>query len=384
MKYRTRYFFIMVMIVLLVTFSCSKKSQQALLKQFSDEPLDMTVLNSNKSLPKSKILSTGPNGESATSAATLSLSEDEVRQVRAGNYTAVIVMHYAGNDWSTAQEKGLRAAFDELGIKVLSVTDAQFKAEKQVSDIETALVLNPDVMVSIPVDAVSTAPAYKSAADQGVKIVFMDNSASGLVAGQDYVSVVSADNYGNGVAAAEIMAEELGETGNLGVIYYDADFFVTNQRTEAFVNTIQDKYPNMQIVEQSGFNDPNKVSTVADAMLTKHPDLNGIFAVWDLPAESVVASAKSVGRDDLVVTTIDLGNNAARIIAEGGIIKGLGAQLPYNQGVAEATLAAYALLGKDAPPYVAVPSLAVRQSNLKEAYQQVYQKTAPPEVIGTE
>ncbi len=285
-----------------------------------------------------EILSTGPHGEKATSAKTLSLSDEEIAKVKSGNYSAAIVFHYAGNDWSTAQLQGLKDTFTKLGIKVVAVTDANFKAEKQVADIENVLALKPNIIVSIPVDPVSSAPAFKKAADQGVKVVFMDNTPNGLTVGKDYVSVVSADNYGNGVKAADIMARELQNKGKIGVIFYDADFFVTRQRVEAFEKTIKEKYTGIQIVDRGGFNDPNKVTEVADAMLTKNPDLNGIFAVWDVPAEAVVASAIAAGRKNLVITTIDLGNNVARMIAEGGMVKGLGAQLPYDQGVAEATL----------------------------------------------
>ncbi|ABY92288.1 MAG: ribose transport system substrate-binding protein [Candidatus Petromonas sp.] len=324
-----------------------------------------------------QVLSTGPHGEKATLATTLKLTDEEIAKIKEGHYTAAIVLHYAGNDWSTAQVEGLKDTFAKLGIKVVAVTDANFKAEKQVSDIENVLALKPNIIVSIPVDPVSTAPAYKKAAQQGVKLVFMDNVPDGLQQGKDYVSVVSADNYGNGVIAADIMAKNLGYKGKIGVIYYDANFFVTNQRVEAFEKTIKEKYPDIKIVARGGFTDPNAVGSVADAMLTKHPDLNGIFAVWDVPAEQVVASAKAAGRNDLVITTIDLGNNVAKIIAEGGLVKGLGAQRPYDQGVAEATLAAYALLGKEAPPYVAVPALAVTRDNILEAYKQVYHKDPP-------
>lgn len=327
-----------------------------------------------------QILSTGPHGEKATLATTLKLTDEEIAKVKAGNFTAAIALHYAGNDWSTAQVQGLKDTFTKLGIKVLTVTDANFKAEKQVSDIENVMALNPSIIISIPTDPVSTAPAYKKAAEKGIKLVFMDNAPNGMVAGKDYVSVVSADNYGNGIAAADIMAKNLGNKGKIGVIYYDADFFVTKQRVDAFEKTIKEKYPNIQIVDRGGFNDPNKVSSVADGMLTKNPDLNGIFAVWDVPAEGVVAAAKAAGKKDLIITTIDLGDNVARLIAEGSAVKGLGAQLPYDQGAAEATLAAYSLLGKQAPEYVAVPALSVTKDNILDAYKKVYHKD-PPEAL---
>lgn len=324
-----------------------------------------------------EILSKGPHGETAVSAKTLQLTEEEVNKIKEGNYKAAIVMHYAGNDWSTAQIDGLKAAFKRMGIEVVAVTDANFKAEKQVSDIETVLAKDPDIIVSIPVDPVSTASAYKKAADAGVKLVFMDNAPQGLEAGKDYVSVVSADNYGNGVVAAEIMAEKLGGKGEVGVIFHDADFFVTKQRTEAFEKTIKEKYPDIKIVARGGITAPNDGEKVASGMLTKHPDLDGIFVVWDVPAEGALAAARTAGRDDLVITTIDLGTNVALEIASGGIVKGLGAQLPYDQGIAEAILAGYALLGKQAPAYVAVPALKVTEENVLDAWKLVYHKDAP-------
>lgn len=372
---------VVIMILSLMLTGCAPQAEEAVAEQpqdnASEEVASDVAEDTSSEIVVGEILSTGPNGETATPASELSLTDEEVEQIKAGGYTAAIVFHYAGNDWSSAQQKGLEDTFASMGIDVVAVTDANFSAEQQVSDIETVMALNPDIIISIPTDPVSTSPAYKKAAEQGATIVFMDNCPVDMTAGEDYVSVVSADNYGNGVAAARIMAKELGGEGKVGVIYYDADFFVTNQRVEAFVATMNDEFPNIEIVEQSGFEDPNKVSEVADAMLTKNPTIDGIFGVWDVPAEAIYASAVAAGRDDLVITTIDLGNNAARMIAEGGMLKGLGAQLPYDQGVAEATLAAYSLLGKDAPAYVAVSALAVTHDNVLEAYEIVYHTEAP-------
>ncbi|WP_134698691.1 substrate-binding domain-containing protein [Ammoniphilus sp. YIM 78166] len=329
------------------------------------------------SLPDTPILSKGPHGEDAVSAKTLELSVEDLKKIQEKKYKAAIAMHYAGNDWSTAQVEGLKAAFGKMGIEVVAVTDAQFKSEKQVADIETLLAKKPDVIVSIPVDPVSTASAYEKAAKAGVKLVFMDNTPKDLQHGKDYVSIVSADNYGNGVEAAHIMADRLGGKGKIGIIYHDADFFVTKQRTDAFEKTIKDEYPGIEIVDRGGILGPNDGEKVAAAMLTKNSNLNGIFVVWDVPAEGAMAAARSAGRTDLVITTVDLGTNVALEIAQDGLIKGLGAQLPYQQGVAEAILAAYGLLGKEAPAYVAVPALRVTPDNVLEAWKSVYNQEAP-------
>lgn len=331
-----------------------------------------------------KVFSTGPSGETPTPASEVTLTDDELAQIKAMKATAAIVLHYAGNDWSTAQVAGLKYQFEKMGIEVIAITDANFKTEKQVADIETVLAKEPDIIVSIPVDPVATSAAYKAAADKGVKIVFMDNVAANLVQGKDYVSVVSADNYGNGVAAAHLMAKYIEGAGKVGIIYHEADFFVTRQRYEAFKKTITENYPGIEIVEEQGINGPDFAGDgekAASAMLTKHADLKGIWGVWDVPAEGILAAARTMGRENLVITTIDLGLNAAVEIAKGGIIKGLGAQRPFDQGVTEAILAGYGLLGKQAPPYVALYALPVEKANIIEAWKTVYHADPPQALI---
>lgn len=322
-----------------------------------------------------EIVSTGPNGETAVHADTLALTEDEINQIRAGGYTAAICLHYGGNDWSTSQVSGLTDAFEILGIEIVAVTDANFSVEQQVSDLETVMALDPDIIVSIPTDATATADAYRRVVDAGIKLVFMDNVAAGMTAGTDYVSCVSADNYGNGVIAADLIGEALNGEGQIATVFYDTDFFVTNQRYDAFKTTMAEKYPNIEIVSEQGFLDEGTCNVQGDAILTQYPDIDAIFCHWDIPCEGVLSSCRAANKTPLL-STIDLGNNIALEIASGNVL-GLGAQRPYDQGVAEAMCAAYSLLGKEAPAYVAVAALRVDQSNILEAYSEVYYVDAP-------
>jgi ribose transport system substrate-binding protein len=337
-----------------------------------------------RALSENQVLGTGPNGESPTPPIRFGLGNEELRKVRAMHATAAIVMHYGGNDWSRAQIAGLRAQFAEMGIDVVAVTDAGFDVEKQVADLTAVLADKPDIIVSIPTDPVATAGAYKGAASQGVQLVFMDNVPAGMKHGDDYVSVASADNFGNGVASAHLMAEGLDGRGTVGVVFHDADFFVTRQRYDAFKQTIQEHYPGIDLVEEQGISGPDfaaDAQRVAGDMLARHRDLNGIWAVWDVPAEGVMAAARTAGRNDLAITTVDLGLNVALELARGGLVIGVGAQRPFDQGVYEAELAAYGLLGKEAPAYVALPALPVSKVSVLEAWESVYHTPPPPELV---
>ncbi len=112
-----------------------------------------------------KVLSKGPNGEEPEPAEAAALTEAEIAKVKDLGATAAIVMHYGGNDWANAQVDGLKDQFAKLGIKVVAVTDANFKPDKQVSDLETVMAKKPDIIVSIPTDPVATASAYKKVAE---------------------------------------------------------------------------------------------------------------------------------------------------------------------------------------------------------------------------
>lgn len=332
---------------------------------------------------KGTVLSKGPNGEDPSPASSADLSADEIAKVKGMKAKAAIVMHYGGNDWANAQVAGLKNEFGKLGIDVVAVTDANFKPDKQVSDLETVLNLKPDIIVSIPTDPVATASAYKKAAAAGAKLVFMDNVPQGMKAGTDYVSVVSADNYGNGVTSAHLMAKALGGKGEIGLVFHEADFFVTKQRYDGFKSTITKDYPDIKIVEEKGIAGPDfagDAQGAANAMLSKHPTLSGIWGVWDVPAEGVMAAARASGRTDLKIATEDLGKNVAIALAKNQLVVGLGAQVPFDQGVTEARLGAGALLGKKAPAYVALSSLPVDHSNVLEAWKQVYHEEAPADL----
>jgi ribose transport system substrate-binding protein len=363
--------------------ACSPATESASEPEGGADPAFIEQVDAALAEAESQVLSTGPNGEEPATADVAELTDEQVEQVKALGASAAVVMHYAGDDWSTSQIKGLEDEFGRLGIDVVSVTDADFDPAQQVSDIENALTRQPDVIVSLPTDPVATAGAYRAAADAGVELVFMDNVPDGFVAGEDYVSAVSADNFGNGVISAHLMARSLGGQGTIGLIFHEADFFVTQQRYDGFKQTIEQEYPDIEIVAEQGIAGPDfagDAQTAANAMLSQNPDLDGLWAVWDVPAEGVLAAARAASRDDLKIATQDLGLNVAISLARDANVVGLGAQRPYEQGVTEARLAALALLGEETPPYVALPSLGVTHENVLEAWETVYAEEPPSEL----
>jgi ribose transport system substrate-binding protein len=322
------------------------------------------------------IVGKGPNNEPAAGPDSVALSAEDAAKVKAGNFKVGLVFQFM-NDWSRDQIAGLTATFDKYGVKLIGTTEAQFKVPKQIADLENMITLKPDGIISIPVDDVAMGPTYAKVAKAGIKLVFMDNAAKGLSYPNDYQSVISADSQGNGQIAAKILSCSIPENGTIGIVDFGITFFVTNERTKGVKDWFAANRPDVKI-KQANFTDPNKAGDVAANFVTANPDVQGIFAVWDGPAAGVIAALRAQGKV-LPVTTIDLGDQAAVSIAEGTYLKGLGAQRPYDQGVAEALALMNALIGKTPPAWIGVPSLAVTQSNVNEAYRTVWKKDPPKE-----
>jgi ribose transport system substrate-binding protein len=330
-----------------------------------------------------EVLSRGANGEIPVPASTLSLSDEELAKIAALNATAAIVMPSTGDLNNGAQVAGLKSQFEKMEIKVIAVTDSEWDPQKQVSQIETILARKPNIIVSVPADPAATKAMFEKARDQGVILVFISSTPLGFVGGKDYLANVSSDDYGNGVVTGDLMGKALNGKGEVGVVYRAGNVFVTQERYDAFKKTIREKYPNIKIVAEQGIDGPDfagDAEKAASAMLASHPHLNGIWAVWDVPAEGVMAAARSAGRNDLVITTCDLGINVAIEMARDGMVKGIGAQRPYDAGVAEALVSGYGLIGKKAPTYVGLPSVAIARDTLLQSWQSVYHADAPKEV----
>src|SRR5262249_17422199 len=142
--------------ITIAAFGISVQPAQA--DPFFKEPLKFDFKDKEK----------GPNGEPATPAAAVTLTDDEVAKVKSGNYTAALLRAGAG-EWYDALGAGAKARFAELNIKVVATADAQFDAAKQANDVETAMTLKPNIILSLIVDPVSGAAAFKPAIDAGSK-----------------------------------------------------------------------------------------------------------------------------------------------------------------------------------------------------------------------
>lgn len=321
----------------------------------------------------------GPNGEVPGTLDELSLTDNEVAQVRDGGYTAAFVWH-TSSEFVSAVEQGARETFEELGIEVVASTDAAFDPATQATNIESVLALDPDIVVGIAADAVSAEASFQPIVEAGKTLVIMTTPPAGYTAGEEFVSIVTESLTDAGRANAELLGEALGGEGQVGYIYYDADFWFTQQRDEAFLDWMAYLYPDIEVVAQEGFADEARTEDVATALITRNPDVQGVYVSWATAAQGVVSGLRNAGRPDVKVVTNDLDATLAADMVAGGNVYGMVGNGALDIGRGLATAGAYGVLGKAAPALVTSPPVKVTADNLDEAWQADY-GTEPPESV---
>jgi len=157
----------------------------------------------------------GPGGEQATPSSSITVSDARAAQLQAGNHSAALLWHDQ-SDFVSAVTSGASDEFARLGIEVVAVTSAGFDAAKQRSDIETALARNPSIILSLPLDPVTSAAAFEEAREEGVALAFLSNLPAGYVHPEDYAAIVTDDLFEMGKQAADALAAAMGGSGTVG------------------------------------------------------------------------------------------------------------------------------------------------------------------------
>ena len=193
--------------------------------------------------PKGQVVPGFPDGAPAVSADVLKFSDEDIAKLKAGKFTAGLVMHTMDAGWPHLQVAGITNTLKEFGVEVVGVTDAKFNVGQQISDLEQMTARKPDVIFSIPIDPKSQAEAYKKAAAAGIKLVFLDNVPVGMTPGKDYVSVVASDNEKNAYYAADELAKALDGKGEVGIITLVYDYYYSVAARKVGAMKAFEKYP---------------------------------------------------------------------------------------------------------------------------------------------
>lgn len=324
----------------------------------------------------------GPFGEKAAALNDLTITEELYRNMLPRKLTAVISFHYAGKAWMELHQKGIKDIFDKMGISIIAITDAHFDPELQCRQLESLMILKPDILIAMPTDNKATAEAFRKVADSDTKLILITNVPEGLKP-DDYVTCVSVNERSHGQNMGHGLGGYMRMHGmkNYGVIIHGADFYATNQRDNAAKQVLSEEYPDLHLCGEVVFEKENEVYEKTGELLKRYPEIEGLYISWDGPAMETIAALTEMGRTDIAISTGDLDRPAALNMAKGGMIKALSAQCPYEQGQAIAIAAAKAVMNKKMPSFIGVEPIQVTPDNLLKSWKKVFKEEPDQEML---
>ncbi|MDR0452648.1 MAG: LacI family DNA-binding transcriptional regulator [Treponema sp.] len=324
-----------------------------------------------------QMIGRGPFGEEAIPIEKLTLSEKEIEDLRSGHFKIGISFHYGNTAWTRLHENGIRDTLEKYGVRILSVTEAHFNPELQVTQLEGLRMQKPDAIIAIPSDDVATAAKFKELARE-VKLIFISNIPLGMET-SEYASCVSINEREGGYNAGVLLGEHFKNRDkvHIGFISHGAPFYGTHLRDGTAEQVVRENYPNIEIVSVKYFHRIERAYEVCREMIKEHPEVEGLYVSWDVPALRVIMALKELCREDIAIFTCDLDVEIGSYLAREEMVRGLIAQRPYIQGTAVGLATAKALLGKGEYKYIGVSPYIVQKTELLKAWEDIFHTPIP-------
>ncbi|UCB45387.1 MAG: substrate-binding domain-containing protein [Spirochaetota bacterium] len=311
----------------------------------------------------------GPTGQKVTwSKDSLVLTRSEVQKIKTGNYKVAIVWHVMTGDYIAAWRQGIIDACNYFNLEIVAETDANYDPGKQASDVETVLPLRPDVIISVPIEPVTSAAAFRPAIDAGIKLSFVSNQPDGYVHGKDYIGITTANCHDRGLVAADLVGIEIGKNSKIALVTWGVEYWFTQYSDDLVRETIKKKFPGIKVLADEQFIEWEKSGDVAAAIIQRYPEVEGFYTTYVSSALPIASACMDVGRSDIKVVTNDIDEPTLVNMVSGGNIVGAGEDMTYNIGVDAVIQACYGILGKEGPEYAVGPIMAVSKDNVREAW----------------
>lgn len=298
---------------------------------------------------------------------------ERVRRLRA---EVVLVLPGADSTaWGATLARSLGETLEAGGARLSAVIDAGDTAAFAARAVARALVLEPSAIVSRPVGGVAAVDAHRAAARAGASLVLLDEVPAGLLPERDHAAVVRFDEAGVGVALAQLACGAVSREGGLGILGPSNDPLAGSDRERALRTWVRAERPDVRI-GAGRYGEAASPGAAAMRLFAEDPGLEAVVIAEGEAASEAVRRLAAAGHRPAVVT-VDLVADAAVDLAAGGLVRGVVARQPWEQGELAATAALLALIGRAIPPVVLAPFRPVTRETVLEAWLETWHEPAP-------
>lgn len=258
--------------------------------------------------------------------------------------------------------EGIDAEASKTGVEISSM-DAQFDPQTQATQASNLVTQQADAVFLNVIDTEGIIPSLQAFQDADIPVIV--GTLPLTEEGEDYMtSYIGPDHIENGNFMGELMVEALGEKGGKVAIIEGAPGVVIEQRTGGFTEALGD---NIEVVEiQSSHWDRATALSVTQDILSKHPDIAGIFAHNDDTGMGALQAIKQIGKEGEIALIGTDGNKEAVAAIEAGEMYGsVATDLIYNAEL-QVQAAVDAIEGRDVEKHIYIPGIKLTKESLDE------------------
>lgn len=258
-------------------------------------------------------------------------------------YVAIVSKGFQHQFWQ-AVKQGAEKAAEEFDVKItFEGPESEAQVDKQIEMLQAALDKKPNAIGFAALDSQAAVPLLEKAKASNIPVIAFDSGVESDIP----LATASTDNLAAAALAADKMAELIGGEGKVALVVHDQTSGTGVQRRDGFVNQIEEKYPNIEIVDiQYGGGDHLKSTDLAKAIMQAHPDLKGIFGSNEGSAIGVVNAVQEMNKvGELVVIGYDSGKQLIDAI-KNGVAAGAITQNPVGIGYETVKAAVAAMNGE--------------------------------------
>lgn len=263
-----------------------------------------------------------------------------------------------GNPFWAAVEKGAVEKGKELGVEVIVLAPpAESDVQAQIAQVEDQLAKGVSAIAIAPTDPAALRPVLEKAQAQGVKVLFIDTK--GDLPGATFIGT---NNELGAKLGVDYLCKNLPKGSKVAILQGIITQSTGKARADGAKAGLTECGMNI-VAELSAEWDRAKATSVMEDILTKNPDLQGLFASNDNMALGAVEALKNAGvNDKVVVVGFDANPDAAAAILAGEM-EATVAQNPYNMGALGVENALKLVKGESIPENIDTGTELVTKEN---------------------
>ena len=261
----------------------------------------------------------------------------------------------------TSADEGITAASEEFGFKLKIIGPSVLDDTQMYQAVESAIVEQPDLIVTTPYNYTALAPLYVEAQEKGIPIIDI-SSDSGEESGR--VSFIGTDNTAYGQLAADYINEEKGGEAHVMTMMANLDTSNQLEQREAFEAKCAEEYPGIEtvLVDEDNGDSAAALQKFADAMKA-HPEIDTIFCLESIGGVAAANAVSEMGMDGkITILAIDDNADTVQMIKDGKIWATM-AQNFYKMGYTAGELAIKHLNGEEVDSVVDSGTVLITDEN---------------------